>query len=73
MFLYVKNHDEPDEHKIFFKILTDHSIIYKKHQKMLFFAHPMLPQVASNEIFLEKVPHDISYLCVKYLTVADGG
>ena len=40
---------------------------------MLFFAHPMLPQVASNEIFLEKIPHDISYLCVKYLTVADGG
>ena len=44
---------------------------------MLFFAHPMLPKVASNEIFLEKIPHDISYLCVKYLTreltVADGG
>ena len=40
---------------------------------MHFFAYPMLPQVASNEIFLEKVPHDISYLCVKYLTAADGG
>ena len=40
---------------------------------MQFFAYPVLPQVASNEIFLDKVPHDKSYLCVKYLTVADGG
>ena len=40
---------------------------------MRFFAYHMLPQAASNEIFLEKVPHDISSLCVKYPTVADGG
>ena len=59
--------------KFFFEKFTDQSIIYKKNLKMQLFAYPMLPQVASNEIFLQKVPHDISYLCVKYLTVADGG
>ena len=38
---------------------------------MRFLAYYMLPQVPSNEIFLDRIPHDISSLCVKYLTSGD--
>ena len=42
------------------RLSSDQSIIYKKHLKIRFSAYYMLPQVPSNEIFLHKIPHDIS-------------
>ena len=55
------------------RLSSDQSIIYKKHLKIRFSAYYMLPQIASNEIFLVEIPNATSFLCVKYLTSADVG
>ena len=73
IFSNVKNDGDPNEQNFFPKKSLINRLSIKKHLKIRFSAYYMLPQNASNEIFLVEIPNATSFLCVKYLTSADVG